>query len=378
VAKALSKGAAAFPPGSIGWFLPEVGAAEKQAVLQVIDSNYLNDGAVARDFEKRIAALVGVRHCVAVTSGTAAISLALLAAGIGPGDEVIVPDLTFVATANAVRMIGADVKLVDVEPKRFTIDPERVAAAIGPRTRAIVPVDVNGRGADYDALAALCRRHGLRMICDAAEALGSRYHGRPLGSFGDAGCFSFSAAKTVTTGQGGMIATDDTELYHRLLELKDQGRRAQGTGGDDLHPVMGYNFKFTNLQAAIGIAQLELLETRLEQARRRDAWFHAALADCPGVDVSGLVDNEGEARQWADALIDDRDAVRRAFDSAGIGYRAFWFPVHSQTPYAVSTESFENSKSISARGLWLPSVFKLTEDQAAYAAQVLRDALKGR
>src|SRR6516162_195553 len=163
---------------SIPWFGPEMGRREQERVAAVIASNYINDGSIAREFEQAIAEFVGCRYCVAVTSGTAAISLTLLALGIGPGDEVIVPDLTFIATANAVRMIGAGAKLIDVEPRRFTIDVDRVAAAIGPRTRAIIPVDVNGRGADYDALSDLVQRKGLKVVCDAAESLGSKYKGR--------------------------------------------------------------------------------------------------------------------------------------------------------------------------------------------------------
>src|SRR5256714_7613407 len=160
---------------SIPWFGPELGAPEQERVAKVIASNYINDGAVTREFERCIAERIGSRHCVAVTSGTAAISLALLALDVGPGDEVLVPDLTFVATANAARMIGANVRLIDIEPRRFTIDVEKAAKAIGPRTRAIIPVDVNGRGADYDALATLSQEKGLKIVCDAAESLGSKY-----------------------------------------------------------------------------------------------------------------------------------------------------------------------------------------------------------
>jgi perosamine synthetase len=360
------------------WFVPEMGEAERAGVLRVLDSNYVNDGDVTRDFERRVAEIVGVKHCVGVTSGTAAITLALMAVGVGPGDEVIVPDLTFVATANAARMAGAEVKLVDVLPGSFAIDPDRVAAAISPRTRAVVPVDVNGRGADYDKLAEICRSHGLRMVSDAAEGFGSRFRGRPLGSFGDAGCFSFSSVKTVATGQGGMIATDDAELFHRLLELKDQGRREQGTGGDDLHPAVGFNFKLTNLQSALGIAQLERLQRRLAQARNRDAWYREELADCPGVDVSRLGGNNGEVRQWADVLIEDRARATRALDEAGIGYRPFWFPIHTQLPYARGDEEFPNTIRISRQGFWLPSGFDLTREDVGRVGRTIRRAMSGR
>ncbi len=344
----------------IAWFGPHLSGGELDRLRDVLEREYLNDGPLAREFERRIAAYVGVRHAVAVTSGTAAISLSLMAAGIGPGDEVLVPDLTFIATANAVRMTGASVKLVDVEPLRFAIDPHLAARAIGPRTKAMVTVDVNGRGADYAALEPLCRAHGLALICDAAEALGSRRHGRTLGGFGMAGCFSFSANKTVTAGQGGMIVTDDDALHDRLRELKDQGRRHGGTGGDDLHPVLGYNFKFTDLQAAVALAQFEEIGQRLQAAVRRDTRFMQRLANQPGLSLPPY-EEPGEVRQWTDVLLDNRAAISAALEAAGIGHRSFWLPLHRQQPYAADDAAFPVSVDVSMRGLWLPSRLDMTD-----------------
>jgi perosamine synthetase len=358
----------------IPWFGPDVGEREKQLVAEVLDSGYINDGQITRQFERRIAELVGVNHCVAVSSGTAAITLALMAAEVGPGDEVLVPDLTFIATANAVRLAGADVRLVDVEPARFSIDPERLESSIGPRTRAVVTVDVNGRAADYLRIEEICKRHGLTLICDAAEALGSAWRGRMLGTYGLAGCFSFSANKTVSTGQGGMIATDSDAVHERLRELKDQGRRHQGTGGDDLHPVMGYNFKLTNIQAAVGLAQLERLEERLEHARIRDSWYRELHADVPGVQVPPVAD-DGEALQWTDVLIDGREPVVAALDSLKIGCRAFWHPLHRQAPYQASDDAYATAISVSERGLWLPSHFRLSRSEAERAVEAIRKTI---
>jgi perosamine synthetase len=347
-------------PRPIAWFGPHLTGRELEHLRGVLDRQYVNDGPLAREFERRIAKLVGTRHAVAVTSGTAAIALALMAAGIGPGDEVLIPDLTFAATANAVRLAGADVKLVDVEPIRFGIDPDGIEAAIGPRTRAIVTVDVNGRGADYRRLEPLCRAKGLVLICDAAEGLGSRHAGRTIGTFGLASCFSFSANKTITAGQGGVITTDSDVLHDRLRELKDQGRRQGGTGGDDLHPVIGYNFKFTDLQAAVALPQLDEIEARLAAAQRRDRLYAERLANQPGLTLPPF-DEPGEVRQWTDVLVDNRAAVGAALDKAGIGSRAFWFPLHRQEPYAADEARFPNSTDISRRGLWLASRFDLNE-----------------
>jgi perosamine synthetase len=219
-------------------------------VAEVLDSNYLNEGEVTARFEKTLAELIGCKHVVAVTSGTSAIFLALAALGIGKGDEVIVPDVTFIATANAVTMTGARPILVDVDPLTLTMDPQALLRSITPRTKAVVPVHVSGRAADLNSIGQIARQHGFHVIEDAAEAFMSKFDGRCLGTFGIAGCLSFSPNKTITTGQGGAVLTDDGELNRRLRELKDQGRAVRGTGGDDVHATVGYNFKFTNVQAA--------------------------------------------------------------------------------------------------------------------------------
>ncbi|MCD0422662.1 DegT/DnrJ/EryC1/StrS family aminotransferase [Rubrivivax sp. JA1024] len=359
----------------IPWFAPAFGGDEERRVAAVIRSGFVNDGPATREFEHAIAQIAGVRHCVAVTSGTAAISLALMAKGIGPGDEVIVPDLTFIATANAVSMTGATVKLADVNPRTLTLDLAGLSAAVTPATRAVVPVDVNGRGADYAAIEPFCRERGLVLITDSAEALGSGYRQRPLGSIGDAGCFSFSPNKFITTGQGGMIATNSDAVRDRLIELKDQGRPRRGTGGDDLHPASGFNFKLTDLQGALGLAQLQRLDERIARARERDRWYRARLSQIEGVRFPDDASGEDEVRLWADILVSDRQAVRAAFDAHSIGYRAFWYPLHRQAPYHIENDDgFRQSIAASEAGLWLPSAFDITESDVARVCDILRQA----
>jgi len=247
---------------TIPWWHPVIGDEERAAVLRVLDTNYLNEGDVTTTFEQQAAALFGARHAVATTSGTSAIFLALAALGIGHGDEVIVPDVTFIATANAVVLTGATPILVDVDPATLNINPAAIEPMLTPRTRAIVPVHVSGRAAAMDDILSLAGQHGVAVVEDAAEALLSHHQGRCLGTFGIAGCFSFSPNKTITTGQGGLVVTDDDALMVRLRELKDHGRPVRGTGGNDVHATLGFNFKLTNLQAAVGVAQLPKLATR--------------------------------------------------------------------------------------------------------------------
>jgi perosamine synthetase len=209
----------------------------------------------------------------------------------------------------------------------------------------------------------------LYLVSDSAEALGSKWKGSFLGTFGDAGCFSFSANKTVTTGQGGMIATNNTRLFHRLLELKDQGRRTQGTGGNDMHPVLGFNFKLTNIQAAVGLAQLEKLTERLERSRLRDGWYRSFFAGHPDITIPVVETDQGEVLQWTDVLVRDRDKVEKVLMAHGVDSRPFWYPLHTQQPYASSPLEFGNAIKISEQGLWLPSCFTLDKKQAEYTAE---------
>jgi len=360
----------------IPWWNPQIGPHEYPLLRQVLESNYVNEGEVTEEFERRIAALLSVKHAVMVTSGTAAITVALLGAGVRPGDEVIVPDITFIATANATMLAGARPVLVDVDPSTLNMDVEAVRRAITPRTRAIVPVHVSGRAADMDALLQVAGSHGLAVVEDAAEGFLSRYNGRYLGTIGHAGCLSFSPNKTITTGQGGAILTNDDELHVRLRELKDQGRPVRGTGGDDVHHSIGFNFKFTNLQAALGLGQLNYLEERLERARRTYRQYAANLAGVPGITLPGFDVDHGECPQWTDALVERRDGLDRHLLARDIHCRRFWFPLHTQAPYRQPDDAFPNSTAVSRQALWLPSAFSLNDEQVERVCTEIRAFLE--
>lgn len=357
----------------IPWWQPQVGPHEYGLVREVLDSNYLNDGDVTTRFEQEIAWVLGAKHAVAVTSGTSALFLALAALGVGPGDEVVVPDLTFIATANAVTLTGAVPVLADIDPATLNLSPDAFRRAITSRTRAVIPVHVSGRAADMTAIGTIAAEHGIAVVEDAAEALASRHNGRALGTIGIAGCLSFSPHKTITTGQGGIVLTDDDALHIRLRELKDQGRPERGTGGDDVHATVGYNFKLTNLHAAVGLGQLGYLGERVARQQRTYQQYAEGLAGVaevtlPGFDVAG-----GEVPQWIDAVVERRDELDHFLQTRGMHCRRFWFPLHTHAPYRRSDEEFPGSVWASRRALWLPSPFTITDADVDAVSGAIRE-----
>jgi perosamine synthetase len=357
----------------IPWWSPQIVDEDFSLVADVLRSNFVNDGEVTECFEREIARLVGARHAVAVTSGTTALYLPLKALGIGHGDEVIVPDVTFIATANAVTMTGAQAVLTDVDPETLALSPEACARAITPRTKAIMPVHVSGRAGTITDIMKLARERGLPVVEDAAEALLSRHQGKYLGTFGQAGCFSFSPNKTITTGQGGMIVTNDDELHVRLRKLKDQGRPVRGTGGADVHESVGFNFKFTNVQAALGLGQLKYLRQRADRQKRIYDIYREELAGLSSVKLLQVNTAEGECPQWTDALVERRDALEKFLDERRIGYRRFWFPLHTQAPYRLPDELFPNTTRLWPRAIWLASAFQLTDEDVRNVAASIRE-----
>ncbi len=355
----------------IPWWLPQVGQEEKKFVDKALGDNFVNEGPLTTQFEQEIVKITGAKYAMATTSGTSAIFLALKALGIGHGDEVIVPDVTFIATANAAELTGAKPVLVDIDPATLTISLEAVEKAITERTKAIVPVHVTGRAADMRKILELAKGRGLKVVEDAAEALGSMHEGRALGTWGDAGCFSFSANKTVSTGQGGMVVTDDDELYVRLKPLKNQGRPVRGTGGDDVHETIGYNFRYTDIQAALGLGQVTYFPARKERMVRNRRLYGENLADVKEIQLYPSRFAEGELPQWTDAIAERRDELVAHLASVNMDCRKYWFPIHAQMAYKSSDEAFPNSTDLCRRSLWLPSAFTLNdEDILAVCAEI--------
>ena len=345
----------------ISWWEPKTGAEEKELLLEVLESNFLNDGEYTTRFEKMLAELLGCKYAVAVTNGTSALFLALVGSGVGPGDEVIVPDITFIATANAVVLAGAKPVLVDVDPKTLNISPSNLEQAITSSTKAVMPVHVSGRPADMTSILSIAEKHGLIVIEDAAEALLSKLNNKCLGTFGQAGTISFSPNKTITTGQGGVVLLNDDTLVVRLRELKDQGRPLRGTGGEDTHERIGYNFKLTNLQAAIGIAQLSDLPARIVRMKQNYVQYLERLKEIKGLTLPPFNVEAGEVPQWVDVLTPRRDELIEFLEAREIFCKKFWFPMHTHSPYRLPDENFPNSTRLAGQAFWLPSCFSMAD-----------------
>lgn len=353
----------------IPWWQPQIGREELELVTEVVKSNFLNDGDYTTKFESEVARLLGCKYAVAVTSGTAAIFLSLKAAGMGHGDEVVVSDLTFIATANAVSMCGAKPILVDIDPQTLNMDPKSFERAVTNETRAVVPTHVSGRGAKMEEILKVAKKYNLIVIEDAAEAFMSKYQGKFLGTYGLTGCFSFSPPKIITTGQGGMIVTNDKEVYWALRKLKDQGRPNRGTGGADIHHSVGFNFKFTNLQAAVGLGQLTQLKKRMQRMVRINELYHKLLDGFHGITIFDADTQNGELPLWTDALCKKRNKLESFFKKKGIECRRFWFPIHTQKPYKLADRLFPASTRLSPQALWLPSAFTMSDQDVRYVCR---------
>ncbi|MEK9170684.1 MAG: DegT/DnrJ/EryC1/StrS family aminotransferase [Patescibacteria group bacterium] len=362
----------------IPWWTPKVEKEDYVFIRQALDANFVNEGPLVAELEKKISNLVGAKYAVATTSGTVAIFLSLKALGIGHGDEVIVPDMTFIATANAVNLCGAKPMLVDVNPADLTISIDAIKKAITPKTKAIIPVHVTGRGADMTTILDIAKKHSLYIIEDAAEALTSKQNGKSLGTFGDLGCFSFSANKTISTGQGGMIVTNNENLYLKLKPLKDQGRPVRGTGGDDLHNTIGYNFRMTDLQAGMGLGQFTHLKERIARMKRNYELYAKNLKDVPEIRI--FPSKKEELPQWTDILTEKRNELEEYLKNQNIDCRKYWLPIHRQLSYKLPDINFPNSTRLSPEALWLPSAFTLTDENINTVCKKIKEffSSKGR
>ena len=345
--------------------------------MDCLQSTWISSAGKYLDrFEEAFAKVAGTKHAITCSNGTVALHLALLALGVKPGDEVIVPTLTFVACPNSVTYCGARPVLVDVDPGIWSIDASKIEAQITAKTRGIIAVHLRGHPADMDAIMEIARRRGLFVIEDAAQAHGAQVRGKPVGSIGDIGTFSFFGNKIMTTGEGGMITTNDDGAAERIRLLKNQGMTAERRYW---HPVVGYNYRLTNVQAAIGLAQVERLPEAVLRHQQVAAWYQEELTGLQGLSWQ-------QHREWARhiwwqfvVVIDekfaaDRDAVLEKLQRSGIDARRLYYPMHQVPIYKdnAGNREYPVADYLAARGVCLPTWSGLKREDVHYVCEQLR------
>ena len=355
-------------PQMIPWFDDQ----EKAALSDYMDSGgFLTEFKKTEEFEFRIAEYTGAKHAIVVSNGTVSLWMMLMALKIGPGDSVLVPNYTMIATANAVRATGAEIIFCDIEIDTLCINIEEVESKIQSNTRALFFVAANGRYPKYEIqqLMNICEEKGIAFLEDAAQALGCEYQdGAHIGTKGLMGSFSFSVPKIITTGQGGAVVTNDDKFAKILRKLKDFGRTG---GGIDIHDSFGLNFKFTDLQATIGLVQMNKLSQRTRLKKEIYLRYKSGLN---GVNRIKLFDNDIRATSpwFIDSLVDNRDNLVQYLKQREIGTRVMYPPINEQLAYAVPGQ-FPVSKRIGAEGLWLPSFGQISNEEIDLVTSSIRE-----
>ena len=357
-------------------YKPSLLGNEKKYVNECLDSTWISSkGRFIQEFEGKFADYLGVKHATTTSNGTVALHLALLALGIKPGDEVIVPTFTYVASVNTIAYIGAIPVFADSKADTWQLDPEDVLKKITPKTKAIMPVHLYGQPCDMKAICQIAQKHKLLIVEDCAEAFGSKVDNKYVGSFGDAAAFSFFGNKTITTGEGGMVITNDRAVYERAANLKSQGLAG---GREYWHDVIGYNFRMTNIAAAIGLAQLERAGQLISQKRAIAGWYREFLAhakvECP-------IEQESNVNTyWMYTILVEsnarRDQLRKYLAEAGIETRPTFYCAHTMPMYASTAAHCPVAENISVRGMNLPSYPELTRDDIKSISHHIIEGLK--
>ena len=366
---------------------PHMSGEERELLLAAFDSNWIAPlGPQVEAFEREFAERIGMGQAVALSSGTSALHLSLILLGVGAGDEVLTSTLTFAATANAITYVGAKPVFIDSDRRSWNMDPALLAEEIeaclrrGTRPKAVIAVDLYGQCADYEPIEELCRRHEIPLIEDAAEALGAEYRGQPAGTFGEIACFSFNGNKIITTSGGGMLVARRKEYVDRARYLATQAR---DPAPHYQHSQIGYNYRMSNLLAAVGRGQLRVLEDKIRGRRANFEYYRRALGDLPGVDFMPELPDSRCTRWLTCVTIEpekfgaDREQVRLALEAENIESRPLWKPMHLQPVFKqCRTRGGAVSADLFNRGLCLPSGNNLTEGDLERIVGLFRTAPK--
>jgi len=356
---------------------PLLGEEELNNVVEAVKSGWISSkGEFILKFEEGFAKYCGVEYGVATSNGTAALHLALTALGIGEGDEVVVPTLTFIATANVVRYTGAKPVFVDSHPDYWGIDPQKIQQVITPKTRAIIPVHLYGHPCDMGRIMDIAKTHNLYVIEDAAEAHGAEYKRRRVGSFGDIAGFSFYGNKIITTGEGGMCVTNSKRLAERMRILRDHG---MNPGKRYWHDIIGFNYRMTNMQAGVGVAQLAKLNKFIKIKGEIARWYSTRLKELESKCLLKLHPEmpwtKGIYWMYSVLVQDDfgisRDELMNRLELAGVEVRPLFYPIHMMPPYKTG-DRFPVAEELSRKGISLPSSVNLTTEQIEYITDTIR------
>jgi perosamine synthetase len=352
-------------------YQPFLEGNERRYVGECIESSWISSkGPYVQKFEQAFADFIGVKYATSVCNGTVALHLALVSLGIGPGDEVIVPTLTYIASVNAITYTGALPVFVDSREDSWQLDPEDVKKKISTKTRAILPVHLYGHPCPMDELTEISQRHDLFIVEDCAEAIGAIYRGRRVGAFGHISAFSFYGNKTITTGEGGMVATNDETLFERAFHFKGQGL---AKFREYWHDTIGYNYRMTNICCALGLAQLEQVDEILSRKKRIRDWYCKYLADLP-LAFHGVV-GDVEHSYWMVSIVvespRDREELRDYLKACGIETRPVFYPVHTMPMYSTKFQRHPVAEKIGWRGINLPSWPGLTEAQVLWISECI-------
>jgi perosamine synthetase len=355
---------------------PWIDEQELEQLKRVVASTFVVEHDLTAEFEQLTRDLTGAKHAIAVTNGTMALYCCLKALDIGPGDEVIVPNITFIATANAVILAGATPVFCEILPTTFCLDPTRAEALITPRTKAIMPVHLYGQSADMSAICALAKSKNIPVIEDAAQGVGVKFEGKHVGTFGRLGILSYYGNKTITCGEGGIVLTDDDELARKVYRLKNHGRDAKGLF---IHEHIGFNFSFTEMQAAIGIAQMHKLPAIIRKKQAIYDRYRDALGKLDGFEPVYIDPRSTPVFWFTSYLARDADAFGAYMKEHGVQTRRFFYPLHQQPCYKhlpIRRSDFALSEKIYAQGVSLPSAYHLTEDDQQKVIDLVLDFYK--
>ncbi len=359
--------------------IPSLRGNEKKYVMDCIDTTWISsNGKYVNAFEHAFAEWLGVEHALSCCNGTVALHLPLLAIGIGPGDEVLVPSFTYIATANAVRYCGAKPVFVDCLPDTWNMDMEDAGRKVTPKTKAIIPVHLYGNPCDMDAVMSFAAERRLTVIEDAAECHGGLYKGKQVGSIGDFGCFSFFGNKIVTTGEGGMVTTNHPAYADLMRRLKGQGMSPQKRFWFDM---VGYNYRMTNIEAAIGLGQLERVDEHIAARKQVAQWYAEDLADMAGCVEVQKVTPGAESVWWMFSILltgkakRNRDELAEILQEKGIETRPLFYPMHIMPVYEDRNANCPVCEGIAARGLNLPTHALLSREDVAYICGAIKEAV---